>query len=112
MATIIYRVRLDTASETLARKYGEHFYTEYANATRKQEQLLREMQKHRNFDKRGMATLHEESAGAILDPENQTISRRRFAGVATRLEDGSRASCEHVVCTPWVEITRIQTEDL
>ena len=62
------------------------------------------------FQKRGMATVHEETdrCFAKLHP---TDTRRRLAGIATRLEDGSKMQCEYGVCTPWVELSTISTED-
>lgn len=109
MATI-YRVRLATADELLARKYGEHFYTEYANAARKQEQLIREMTQLCGFQKRGVKDVHEETdrCFALL---HETDTRRRLVGTATRLEDGSFGTCEYLVSTPWVEFAAISTED-
>lgn len=106
----IYRVRLATADENLARQYGEHFYTEYENATRKQEQLLSEMTKVCAFVKRGATVVHEETDRCFAKL-HQTDTRRRLAGIATRLEDGSKAQCEYGVCTPWVEFSCISTED-
>ena len=108
MATI-YRVRLATASDLLARKYGEHFYTEYANATRKQEQLLREMTQYRIFEKRRMKDVHWETDSCSVP--HGTVTRRRIVGTATCLEDGSFSTHEYFVSTPWVEFAVISTED-
>ena len=109
MATI-YRVRLATVSDLLTRKYGEHFYTEYADAARKQEQLLREMTQYRMFEKRRMKDVHEETDSCSVLP-HETVTRRRLVGTATRLEDGSFSTHEHFVSTPWVEFAAISTED-
>lgn len=109
MATI-YRVRLSTCDEHLAREIGEHFYTDYKNATAKQEELLRNMAKRYRFGERGTAYIHEETDPCFEKRELYSI-RRRLVDVATRLEDGSEASCEYHVSTPWVEFSTIETED-
>ena len=109
MATI-YRVRLSTCDEHLAREIGEHFYADYKSATAKQEELLRAMAKRVRFGARGMAYVHEETDPCFEKRRVMSV-RRRLAGVATRLEDGSKAQCEYHVSTPWVEFTTIETED-
>jgi hypothetical protein len=107
MATI-YRVRLATADENLAREIGEHFYADYKNATAKQEELLRDMAKRARFNSRGLAYVHEETDSHF---EKRAMSaRRRLTAVATRLEDGSPSYAYHI-STPWVEFSTIETED-
>ena len=115
MSDKIYRVRLTTADETLARKYGEHFYTDFAAATRKQEQLIREMTQLCAFEKRGVKNVHEETDNCFSNYSPDTvlhcITRRRLVGTATRLEDGSFGTHEYFVATPWIEFTAIPTEE-
>jgi len=111
----IYRVRLVTADDALARKYGEHFYEKYECAARKAEALLREMTQHCAFVKRGATVVHEETDNRFSDYSPDTVlhrvTRRRLAGIATRYEDGNKAQCEYGICTPWVETTAITTEE-
>ena len=113
MSTKIYRVRLATADETLARKYGEHFYTGddgFRAANHKCEELIQAMTDECRFIHRGVKGVHQENAPVIKN-NTQTIRRHRLAATATCLENGHEAQCEYSVYTPWVEFTFIITEE-
>lgn len=113
MSTKIYRVRLATADETLARKYGEHFYTGldgFRAANEKCEELIKAMTDECRFIHRGVKGVHQENA-PVIKTDTQIVRRHRLAATATCLENGHKAQCEYLVCTPWVEFTFITTEE-